>query len=172
MIFKKNVSAVRIKKPFGKKIIGVKSLLEIIFSTYVIVKEDVLLEQTNSSISIEEIVLLGKTAYKSVVSINDFLELYVRLNSTINNSEIQKKLFSKGFDSFTLYDLIKKEFENVFLKQYSVMRGKLLEEKTSIGILHLNNVVLYVDSVPFNEWNKNRGESYKHFLPLYNPKYV
>ncbi len=171
MILGKNISAVRIKKPFSKRIVGVKNLLEIIFSTYDIVKEDVLLKQTNSSIAIEEILLLGETAYKSVVSVNDSLELYIQLTSTINNSAIQKNLSSKGFNSFTLYDLIKKEFETVFLRQYSIIRKKLLEEKIFIGILYLSNVILYVDSVPFNEWNKSREESYKH-LQLYKPTYI
>ncbi len=174
MFSKRKVSAVRIKKPFSKKIIGEKSLLEIIFDTYNILKEDVLLKQTNSNIVIGEVYLLGKVSYKSVVSLEETLELYLQLNSNINNSDLQKSLYSKGFKVFSLYDILKSDFKRIFLKNYSLKRKKLLEEKPSIGLLHLEEVLLYIDNVPFEEWNENiDGEKkYDSFLKLYSPKFV
>ncbi len=166
------ISAVRIKKPFSKKIIGTKNLLEIIFETQGIVKEDFLLRETNSTIRIEEIVLLGNASYKSVIQIDDTLELYLQLYSDINDSERQKKLNEVGFEGFTLYDLIKKEFENTFLQQYNIFRRRMLEEKGSLGLLQLEKVLLYIDSIPFEEWNSKREEPYKKFLTIYKPNYI
>ncbi len=166
----RGVKAVKIKRPFGKKILGVDKILEILFYTQKQIEKDDFFKSTNSNIFLKEILLLGEASYKRIVNVNSNLDLYLYLHSNIDESEFQRRISYTGFDSFSLYDILVSDFKRVFLQNYFSERKKLLDEKKLLGILYLENLVLNIYNFPFDSWNER--EKQQHYSFIYNPKLV